>query len=65
MQVLESLMGFFLNLFTAFVVWAKEELEMFVNTFNRHAFGGKSTLTVCNYHTITITMATNKNNHRD
>jgi hypothetical protein len=46
MQVLENLMGFFLNLFTAFVVWAKEELEMFVNTFNRHVFGGKSTLTV-------------------
>ena len=31
---------------SAFVVWAKEELEMFVNTFNRHVFGGKSTLTV-------------------
>ncbi|XP_076087158.1 exocyst complex component 8-like [Mytilus galloprovincialis] len=31
---------------SAFVVWAKEELEMCVNTFNRHVFGGKSTLTV-------------------
>ncbi|XP_033764369.1 exocyst complex component 8-like [Pecten maximus] len=31
---------------SAFVVWAKKELQMFVSTVNRQVFGGKSSLSV-------------------